>query len=168
MSNHTIIIGAGAAGLADAVNAPIPRAAVGDITKYSLRKLPYGPVTQIRRDKRIPLIDVGTMKLIREGTLQIYPDVQEISGNRNRFEGAKEAEFDALVLATGYHPRVNDFLQGAASAVDQDGTPISSGKESQIPGSYFCGYYVSPTGMLREIASEAKQISAAIATRRAY
>jgi hypothetical protein len=27
---------------------------------------------------------------------------------------------------------------------------------------YFCGYYVSPTGGLREIAIEAKHISAAI------
>jgi hypothetical protein len=35
-----------------------------------------------------------------------------------------------------------------------------------MPGLYFCGYYVSPTGMLREIALEARQISAAIAQKR--
>ena len=154
--------------VADAMNAPILRMAVGDITRYGLRKLPYGPATQIRQDKRIPLIDVGTMKLIRARHVTIYPGVEEVSGNRIKFKGGKEAEFDALILATGYRPQVSDFLPGAPSAVDQDGAPTSTGKESQIPGLYFCGYYVSPTGMLREIAKEAKQISRAIAAKHAY
>ena len=91
--------------------------------------------------------------------------MKEVSGNRIRFEGGKEAEFDALILATGYRPRVNEFLQDASSAIDQDSAPTSTGKESQISGLYFCGYYVSPTGMLSEIAIEAKQISAAIAAK---
>jgi len=157
--------------LADAINAPILRMAVGNITNYGLRKLPYGPVTQIRKDRRIPLIDVGTMKLIRVGHITVYTGVEEVSGNRIKFEGGKEAEFDALILATGYRPRVNEFLQDSSAILDHDGAPTSTGKESQIPGLYFCGYYVSPTGMLREIAREARQISAAITARakkRAY
>jgi indole-3-pyruvate monooxygenase len=149
--------------LADAINAPILRMVVGDITKYGLRKLPYGPATQIRQDKHIPLIDVGTMKLIREGRVKIYPGVVKVSGNRINFEGGQEAEFEALILATGYRPNVSEFLQGAESVFDQDGTPLSTGKESAIQGLYFCGYYVSPTGMLREIAIEARQICSAIA-----
>jgi len=151
--------------LADAVNAPILRLAVGDITRHGLRKLPYGPVTQIRQDGHIPLIDVGTMKLIRDGKIVVYPGVAEVSGNRIKFDGGKEAEFDALILATGYRAQVNDFLQTVPVVTDQDGAPTSSGKETQLPGLYFCGYYVSPTGMLREIAIEARQISAAIASK---
>jgi cation diffusion facilitator CzcD-associated flavoprotein CzcO len=148
--------------LADAINAPILRAVVGDITKYGLRKLPYGPATQIQKDKHIPLIDVGTMKLIRDGHITIYSGVEKFSENRISFNDGKEAGFDAVVLATGYRPQVSDFLQETTSVLDEEGTPISTGKESTIPGLYFCGYYVSPTGMLREIATEARQISAAI------
>ncbi len=148
---------------ADAMNAPILRAIIGDITKYGLRKLPYGPATQIAKDKRIPLIDVGTMKLIREGHITVYSGVENVSGNRINFEGGKSAEFDAIILATGYHPRVNEFIKDASSAIDEDGAPTSTGKESPIADLYFCGYYVSPTGMLREIAMEAKQIGAEIA-----
>jgi len=154
--------------LADAMNAPILRMVIGDITKYGLRKLPYGPATQIQKDKRIPLIDVGTMKLIRAGHITVYSGVEKFSGNRISFEDGKEAEFEAVVLATGYRPRVNDFIQNASSAFDRDGTPTSTGKESSSPGLYFCGYYVSPTGMLREIAIEARQIGAAIAQKSAY
>jgi cation diffusion facilitator CzcD-associated flavoprotein CzcO len=148
--------------LSDAINAPILRMAVGDITKYGLRKLPYGPATQISKDKRIPLIDVGTMKLIREGHITVYSGVEEFSGNRIRFEGGKEAEFDAVILATGYRPRVDEILQGVESAFDEEGTPTSTGKESPVPGLYFCGYYISPAGMLREINLEAKQIASEI------
>ena len=42
--------------LADALNAPVLAAAVGDITSYGLRKLPYGPATQIRRRQCQPRV----------------------------------------------------------------------------------------------------------------
>lgn len=89
---------------ADALNGLILRAVVGDLTRYGLRKSPHGPAMQIRRDARIPLIDVGTIELIKRG---------------------------------------------------------------RIPGLYFCGYLVSPIGMLRDIAMEARQIAAAISRKRA-
>lgn len=151
--------------IADAMNAPILRAVVGDITQYGLRKLPYGPVAQIRNTKRIPLIDVGTMKLIKRGDVKVYAGVEEFSENRIRFEGGQEAQFDAVILATGYQPKVNAFLN-ETNVYDEDGAPTSTGRESSAPGLYFCGYYVSPTGMLREIAIEAKQISDAIAQKK--
>ena len=71
-----------------------------------------------------------------------------------------------MILATGYLPRVNAFLQGAPNACDDRGTPRFSGAEAPLPGLYFCGFHISPTGMLREIAQEARQISAAIASSR--
>ena len=148
--------------LADAINAPIVNMLIGDIRKYGLRKLPYGPVAQARKDYQIPLIDIGTMKLIREGHIAVHQGVESFSGNRIRFDDGKEAEFDAVVLATGYRPRVNDFLKDAPSVFDEEGTPTSTGQESTAPGLYFCGYYVSPTGMLREIAIEAKRIGSLI------
>lgn len=97
------------------------------------------------------------------------PNIILEQSDKIRFADGKETEFDALILATGYRPSMNEFLQHASSVLDPEGAP--TGKESQIPGLYFCGYYVSPTGMLREIAMEARQISAAIvasAEKRAY
>jgi len=151
--------------LADAINSPIVALLIGDVQKYGLRKLPYGPMAQARQDKRIPLIDIGTMKLIREGHIKVYQGVEKLSGNRIQFEDGKEAQFDAMILATGFHPKVNQFLLGAESALDEGGAPKTSGIESPISGLYFCGYYVSPIGMLREIGMEALRISSAIAAK---
>lgn len=147
--------------LADALNAPILRLTIGDLTPYGLHKLAHGPVTQIRREAQIPLIDVGTIQLIKSGQIAIYPGIERFTEEGVIFTDEKKANFDAIILATGYRPRVDQFLE-ASAACDQHGTPVSSGREAAIPGLYFCGYHVSPTGMLREIALEAQRISAEI------
>ena len=150
---------------ADALNAPLLRAVMGDLTQYGLRKLPQGPVTQIRGNKRIPLIDVGTIQLIKRGQAKVYPGIERFSEDAILFTDGRQEKFDAVILATGYRPRVNAFLEGAVATHDEKGTPLFSGPETPIPGLYFCGFHVSPTGMLREIALEARRISAVIKRR---
>jgi cation diffusion facilitator CzcD-associated flavoprotein CzcO len=153
--------------LADAVNAFLLRFVIGDLTQYGLRKLPYGPITQMRRDAHIPLIDVGTVKLIKAGQVRVYGEIREFCEDGVIFTDGRRIQVRAVVLATGYRSRVNAFLTGmAAAAYDAEGTPLSSGRESSMPGLYFCGYHISPTGILREIALEAKKISASIARKR--
>jgi cation diffusion facilitator CzcD-associated flavoprotein CzcO len=153
---------------ADAMNRPILRAAIGDLRPYGLRQLPRGPISQIERDGRIPLIDVGTIRLIKQGQISVFPGIERFSEDGVVFTDGSRRKFDAVILATGYRPRVNAFLQGAEAAYDENGRPLSTGRESAVPGLYFCGYYISPTGMLREIALEARRISDAIAQKQTF
>ena len=120
-------------------------------------------VTQIQRDARIPLIDVGTIELIKRGHVTVHPGIDRFTEDGVKFTDGNTRKFDAVIFATGYRPQVNAFLEGASAACDDHGTPLVSGREAPLPGLYFCGYFVSPTGMLREIAREARRISAAIA-----
>ncbi|HSJ90151.1 MAG TPA: ABC transporter ATP-binding protein, partial [Anaerolineales bacterium] len=113
-----------------------------------------------------PLIDVGTLKLIKEGHLKVQPGIQEFTPGGVKFTDGQQCNFDAVILATGFRPRVNSFLEENSTSVDQEGTPLQSGRMAASPGLYFCGYYIAPTGMLREIGMEAKQISASIAARK--
>jgi cation diffusion facilitator CzcD-associated flavoprotein CzcO len=152
--------------LADAINSTIFRAVIGDLTKYGLRKLPHGPSTQIQHAARIPLIDIGTTKVIKQGGITVYSGIESFTEDRVVFSDGRQVNFDAVILATGFRPRVNAFLEGNSAVYDENGTPCSSGHEMDIPGLFFCGYYVPPTGMLREIGMEAKRISAAIAQKR--
>jgi indole-3-pyruvate monooxygenase len=149
--------------VADALSRPILRAVIGDLTPFGLRRSPHGTMTQIRRHGRIPLVDVGTIELIKRGRIIVCPGIDSFAEDGVAFTDGSHQPFDAVILATGYRPRVNTFLEGASAAHDADGTPSSSGRESPMAGLYFCGYYVSPTGMLREIAREAKRIGADIA-----
>ncbi len=148
----------------DQLNAPLLKALIGDLEPYGLRKLPYGPATQIRKHGRIPLIDVGTVALLKSGAMTARPGVRAFQRGAVVFDDGTRTRFDAVVLATGYRPRVDAFLE-AEGAFDPEGAPTSSGRESAAPGLFFCGYHVSPNGMLRELAIESRRIAALIRQR---
>jgi len=144
---------------ADALAWPILRATIGDIRKVGLRKLPYGPNTQIARDRRIPLLDVGTMRHIRAGRIGIHGDIQRFTDNGVVFTNGQTLAVDAVVLATGYRPAIDDFLVQWRDVCDSNGIPLTSGSPTALPGLYFCGQFVSPAGMLRQIKIEAGRIA---------
>lgn len=150
--------------LADLLAMPLLRLTVGDITKYGLQKLPYGPNVQIRRDKKIPVLDTGILELMKDKIrpMLIYPDIERFELDKIVFSDGRIVAFDTVILATGYRPAVHDFLKSTVGALDDDGTPLVSGDETALKGLYFCGFYVSPTGMLREIGIEARKIAKTI------
>jgi indole-3-pyruvate monooxygenase len=150
--------------LADALSWPLIRAANGNIARLGFRKLHYGPMAQVRRG-RVPLIDVGTLKLVREGKIVIRPDIEYFDRSEVVFTDGASERFDAVVLATGHQPRVDAFFLDAGQLLGEPGTPTSSGRPTDAPGLYFCGFYVSPIGVLREIAREAHRIAGDIARR---
>ena len=80
-----------------------------------------------------------------------------------RFVDGRLEPFDAVVLATGFRPAFERFLEGAEAALADDGAPRTSGEPSAVPGLFFCGFHVSPVGMLWEISREARRIADAVA-----
>jgi indole-3-pyruvate monooxygenase len=149
--------------VADVMAWPLIQATIGDVRKLGLTKLSYGPNVQIRKHGRIPLLDVGTVALIKKGDIEVRPSVERFTESGVVFTDGRQEEFAAVVLGTGYRPAVSDFLADAAQVCSKDGVPKKSGDEV-LPGLYFCGFHVSPTGMLREIAIEAKRIARSVAT----
>jgi cation diffusion facilitator CzcD-associated flavoprotein CzcO len=152
------------AGAADAVGRLVSHLSFGRLERLGLAPLPYGPMTQIRRHARIPLLDVGTVARIRRGEIEVLPGVTSFGPRGARFADGAEHDFDAVVLATGYRPAVAAFLEPAAAVLDAEGIPTASGAET-LPGLFFCGFHVAPTGMFREITREARRIARAIAAR---
>jgi thioredoxin reductase len=148
--------------VADMLTAPVRRLTIGDTEALGLGKPAYGPVEQIKKTGRIPLLDIGTLKLIRSGQITVYPDIERFTTDGVHFSNGAASAFEAVILATGYRPNLGSFLKSAAKVTDAKGVPLVSGAASALPGLYFCGYYVSPNGMLREISREARKISAAI------
>jgi indole-3-pyruvate monooxygenase len=148
--------------VADMINAPVVRLAIGDITRHGLRKLPYGPATQVRERGQIPVIDAGTMKLIRKGVIAVRPGIAAFTDTGVVFvDGVREA-FDTMILGTGYRPAVDEFLKGADAAVDSHGMPTVSGGATALPGLYFCGFKVTLGGTLKQIGIEARAIASLI------
>lgn len=151
--------------LADALTAPILKLRFPDLRRLGLQASRKGPFRRIAEERRIPLIDIGTIRLLRQGRAKVRPAIKRFDGGRVVFADGSAEVFDAVVLATGYRPSFSDFLREAAEVSDDRGVPRISGAPTSLPGLYFCGFYVSPTGMLRQMSIEARRIAAHIAGR---
>jgi hypothetical protein len=161
----SIALGRLPARVADLLAAPLIRLTVGDISKLGLRKLPVGPMTQIETTFRVPLIDIGTLELVRDGRIAILGDVRSVSGATEVcFSDGRSRRFDAMVLATGFRPGLERFLETDANP--GTGLPQPAIKSAGAEGLYFCGFRISPTGMLRDIGIEARWIAKDIVGRR--
>jgi cation diffusion facilitator CzcD-associated flavoprotein CzcO len=152
--------------VADTLAAPLVRLTIGDIRRVGLRKLPYGPNTQIKNDRHIPLLDIGTMDHITAGRITVHGAVERFTPDGVTFTDGTSLPVDAVVLGTGYEPGLDGLLPEWRSVCDDDGRPRVSGGETALPGLWFCGQFVSPAGMIREMGLEAKRIAEAISARR--
>ena len=135
----------------------------GDLSSFGIRRPEMGPITQIRTQGRVPLIDVGTIELIRKGTLTVLPAIERFHENGVELVDGRLEDFDAVILATGYRAAIDEFLAGAESLLNERGYPKLLGAEAEHPGPYFVGFGNPPTGLLREINHHAKAVAAKIA-----
>ena len=153
--------------VADRLTAPIIRMLVGDITKLGLKQSTYGPREQIEKQKRIPLLDIGTVRLIKEGHIKVYGNMLRIEANTIYFEDSRQQNFDAIIFATGYRHNLQHILDLSSDRLADLGNEIRKQSFFGKDGLYFCGFYLSPMGMLREIGIEAGKIAKDITRRKA-
>lgn len=151
--------------LADRISAPLVRGVIGDVTRLGLERMPYGPIVQIVRDGKAPVLDIGIVQLIREGKVRIFGGMDRIEGAVVHFAGGRSEVFDAIVAGIGYERNFSQIVD-----IEERRTSdlrVSADKQRYFgeDGLYFCGYWVSPTGQFREIARDAKRIARDIGLR---
>jgi cation diffusion facilitator CzcD-associated flavoprotein CzcO len=135
------------------------RLAVGSIEKLGLRRAAKGPRQMVDEDGRVPLIDIGTLDKIRDGSIRIRGGIDRLTRDEAVFADATREEFDAIILATGFRPDLRQLVPDVDGVFDKQGMPLVTGQATSAPGLYFCGQITSPTGQLREIGLEARRIA---------
>jgi cation diffusion facilitator CzcD-associated flavoprotein CzcO len=145
--------------VADTINAPLISMLFGDITKLGLKKLPYGPFEEIKKDGKIPVLDIGTIKHIRDGHINIYGDIDHLENNTVYFSDGRQKDFDAIVAAIGYNRNYAEFIDVDKSRFEDLRLPINKQKYFGKDGLYFCGFWIAPTGQIREIGLDAQKIA---------
>ena len=146
--------------VADALNAPILRLAVGSIESLGMRKAAKGPLQMIAEDGRVPVIDVGTVAKIRAGEIAVRGAIERFVPGGVVFAETGTERFDAMILATGYRPDLRGLLPDAHAALTVGGAPRVSDAASPEPGLFFVGAIASPTGQLRQIGIGARRVAA--------
>ena len=145
--------------LVDALNAPILRLAVGDFEKLGLKRSFKGPRRMVEEDGRVPLIDIGTLAKIRDGSIRIRSGIASFNAQGVAFADGTSEAFDAVILATGFRPDLRRLLPDVGGVFDTLGMPRVTGQPTAAAGLFFCGQITVPTGQLREIGIEAERIA---------
>jgi cation diffusion facilitator CzcD-associated flavoprotein CzcO len=149
--------------VADMLNAPLLRFAIGSIERLGLKRSPKGPLQAIEEDKRVPIIDVGTLDAIRDGKIKLRGGVAGFARDSIDFKQSPAERFDAIILATGFRPDLRPLLPNAQGVLNETGAPLLSGKATAEPGLFFCGAIPSALGQFRQIGIEAARIADAAA-----
>jgi indole-3-pyruvate monooxygenase len=151
-------------GLRDAIAMGTIRLVVGDLSRWGIVRPLLGPNRMIEESGRIPILDIGTIAMIKQGKIRVLPAVQEILPDRVHFAGGARHSFEAIIFATGYTSGLDKVIKGFETIADARGRPSRFGEESGISGLYFVGFKNPPTGALREIAIEAPRVAKSIRT----
>ena len=134
--------------IADVMNKPLINLLIGNIEKYGLKKLPYGPIEQIVKHHQVPLLDIGTMKLIKEGKIKVFDDIKSVSSKLITFENGQVQSFDAINMATGYETGLEKVLPISKERLSDSRINIKKRKHFGEDNLYLCGFFVAPTGMI--------------------
>ncbi|AEW01068.1 hypothetical protein A4D02_13995 [Niastella koreensis] len=145
--------------IADLLSAPLINALIGDIVPLGLKRKPYGPLEQVRREGKSPILDIGTIRHIRKGNIKIVGDIDFIEGKQVQFKEGATQSFDAIVACIGYSQDELKIIETDNNRLND--LRLSANRQQYFgkDGLYFCGYYISPTGQIREIAADARKIA---------
>ncbi len=144
--------------ISDFIGRSIQKLVVGDLSGYGLPKPSLAPAKEMRLHRKTPLIDIGTIDLIKQGHIKVLPDVKSFTKTGIQFSNGEELPFDFVLLATGYRCGLDKFLEGADAIVDDKGFPPHWEIPQTHPGLYFLGYMEFSSGLLRAVDILSKKI----------
>jgi len=131
----------------------------GNLEKYNISIDYKPPLIKFLLTANPPLVDIGTIKLIKEGKIKVEKGtIQQFEGDYGvRFNNGNFEEYDAIVYATGYK-----FVSGHQDFLDKEicdviGSGLQSlrqftilpGRESAYPNLWFIWGRLQ---MIRDIA----------------
>lgn len=127
-------------GLGDWLGTQIRRLHYGNLSKYGLHEPKLHPAEQLRTTGKTPVIDIGTIKAIKEGKIKVVPGIQHFEKNRVHFVDGTSIEVDRIILATGYRSGIQEFLPNVTAFLDKHGYPRQCVGDGQLAGLYFVGF----------------------------
>ncbi|KAK7337388.1 hypothetical protein VNO77_17959 [Canavalia gladiata] len=100
----------------------VSRIVYGDLTKYGIPFPNEGPFTMKLKYGKFPIIDLGTVKKIKSGEIQVLPaEIQSVRGNLVLFHDGKSLPFDSIVFCTGFRRSTQKWLKGGDDLLNEDG-----------------------------------------------
>jgi len=150
--------------LGDPLASAVERATVGDLSRYGMPRPDQGLLSDFRARDRAPILDVGLIRLLKKGRVEVLPAVEGFDGPTVLLRGGRSVEPDAVIAATGFLKGLEPLV-GHLGVLDENGAPRHCGGEEDpsAPGLHFIGYINPLSGRLWSIRSESRRIADAVA-----
>ncbi|XP_050910180.1 probable indole-3-pyruvate monooxygenase YUCCA10 [Lathyrus oleraceus] len=102
----------------------VSRIVYGDLSKYGIPFPSEGPFTMKNKYGKFPIIDLGTVKKIKSGEIQVLgAEIESIRGNQVLFRDGKSYPFDSIIFCTGFSRSTQKWLKGSDDLLNEDGFP---------------------------------------------
>ncbi|KAF7819822.1 indole-3-pyruvate monooxygenase YUCCA2-like [Senna tora] len=96
---------------------------LGDTSRFGLHRPKIGPLRLKNLYGKTPVLDVGTLALIKSGNIKVCRGISRLRQHEVEFVDGKVEKFDAIILATGYKSNVPSWLKGSEMFSEEDGLP---------------------------------------------
>ncbi|NP_001358724.1 putative indole-3-pyruvate monooxygenase YUCCA5 [Zea mays] len=100
--------------LVDAVLVLLARLFLGDLERLGIRRPACGGPLQLKNARgRTPVLDIGALARIRSGHVRVVPGIRRLFRGGAELQDGRRVAADAVILATGYHSNVPQWLKGS-------------------------------------------------------
>ncbi len=142
--------------LADRIGKVTARLVLGDLSRYGLPNADWRPYSSCR----VPVIDVGFVRVLKRGLLQVRPELVRMTPTQAVYADGRSEPFDAVIAATGFTTGLASLLEAnqALNHLDEPADP--AGEPTSYPGLYFMGFTHSLRGHLFEANRASRKLAA--------
>ncbi|MFE7755974.1 flavin-containing monooxygenase [Streptomyces sp. NPDC057429] len=141
------------------------RVSVPDLSAQGLPRPDTGLYSRVR-EGAIPVQDVGLIDAVKRGRVVPVAAVESFDQDTVVLADGTRITPDVVIAATGYRRALEDLV-GHLGVLDARGRPVVHGARApeQAPGLYFTGFTNPISGMLREMALDARRIARRLAAK---
>ncbi|MGK0364104.1 MAG: cation diffusion facilitator CzcD-associated flavoprotein CzcO [Saprospiraceae bacterium] len=145
--------------LTDSLGNLVQKIAIGNLEKHGIKTPEISPAKQLRELGKTPVLDLGTVTEIKNGNIKVLPDIAHFTKNGLVFNNGEEHDFFAVILATGYRAKVENFLEDTRGVFNEFQLP----KQPVFDGGlYFVGFDAYSSGLLDSIKKNSDEVVNAV------
>ncbi|HVS63109.1 MAG TPA: NAD(P)/FAD-dependent oxidoreductase [Thermoanaerobaculia bacterium] len=141
----------------------VARARFGDLEGRGLRLQRSEELVAHWRARRPPLTSGPFVEAIRRGAVEVLPALAGFEPGAALLADGGRHPCDAVVLATGFRPALEEILQ--SEALPEPGGWPPDGHPGPLPGLWFCGYLPELLRIRRSARRLARRVAADLARR---
>ena len=153
-------------GIGNTLGMIVSKLFVGNLKKYGLKTTNMPPVQLLKETGRTPVMDLGTVKAIKQGRIKIVKAIDSFEGDTVKFANGVSKKFNNVILCTGYKAQLADFISDITPTLDKHQLPTNAVGKEGLDGIYFVGFdNYQLGGILGAIYRDSEVVAKAIKTR---